>query len=45
MEYNNRVNMLHKCQHPMFNLLRYIQILTTFAIIISTLGYEIFQIY
>jgi len=38
-----RVNMLHKCQHPMFKLLRYIQILTTFAIIIGTVGIYLYM--
>jgi len=33
-----RVNMLHRCQKPMFRLLRFIQIITTLVIIIGTVG-------
>jgi len=37
--------MLHKCQQPLINLLRFVQVLSTLIIIIGTFGYEIFKIY
>jgi len=34
--------MLHRCQQPLINLLRFIQVLSTLIIIIGTVGYGIF---